>query len=343
MRKDYTLTQEAVILAKIFCMPRVFIVMSVYTQLNLEQVHTFAMQFGLEIIEIEPIQGGIENTNYFITEKNGQEFVLTVFEELDLNAASELFPVLQHLEQHGIAVAVPLTFNDQPIHSIVGKPAQIAPRIAGKHPIPSTIAQVAAMGDALAKMHLALQDYPLQRKNNHDHAWWSSTAHALYPKMNEADQALLTQVFAQYEQMFDAYPNRPYGLIHADLFRDNSLYVGDSLSGILDFSELSYDQLLLDISITMNDFCSDYPNVSLDVEKVQAFLNAYQTVRALTDDEKSCLQTYLAMAACRFWISRLQVAERNRNEGRTGTEILQKDPQEMRNMTHDRLNTEYAL
>ena len=80
MRKDYTLTQEAVILAKIFYMPRVFIVMSVYTQLNLEQVHTFAMQYGLEIIEIEPIQGGIENTNYFITTKNGQEFVLTVFE-----------------------------------------------------------------------------------------------------------------------------------------------------------------------------------------------------------------------------------------------------------------------
>ena len=101
--------------------------------------------------------------------------------------------------------------------------------------------------------------------------------------------------------------------------------------------------MLLDISITMNDFCSDYPDVSLDVEKAQAFLNAYQTVRALTDDEKSCLQIYLAMAACRFWISRLQVAERNHNEGRTGTEILQKDPQEMRNMTHDRLNTEYVF
>ena len=71
--------------------------------------------------------------------------------------------------------------------------------------------------------------------------------------------------------------------------------------------------------------------------KAQAFLEAYETVRPLTTDEKACLEIYLAMAAARFWLMRLQVAQKNAQQGRTGDDILQKNPQEMRNMLIERL------
>ncbi len=115
------------------------------------------------------------------------------------------------------------------------------------------------------------------------------------------------------------------------------MFVGDQLQGILDFYELNQDELLFDIAITLNDFCTDFPELSLNESKAIAFLNAYETVRPLTQDEKACLELYLAMAAGRFWLMRLQVAAKNAAEGRTGADILQKNPDEMRNMLIERL------
>lgn len=316
--------------------------MSVYTPLDLNQVRSFAKNYGLNIIDLQPIQGGIENTNYFLSTDDQQHFVLTVFEELDQHAAAELFPVLKHLGQSGLPVAVPLSHHAQAIHIIADKPAQIAPRLQGTHPIPCNIIQVKNMGKALAQLHLALQDFPLIRESNHGQAWWQNTAQQLQQSMSNDDKNLLADVFKTLQQLQQRYPNRPTGLIHADLFRDNSLFVDDQLTGILDFSELNNDELLFDISISLNDFCSDFPSVALNYEKAQAFIQAYQDIRRLTDDEKACLNIYLAMAACRFWLSRLQVAQRNQQEGRTGTDILQKDPDEMRRMLINRLAQEYV-
>lgn len=315
--------------------------MSVYTPLTLPQVQDFATDYALNIIEITPIQGGVENTNYFLTTDNQQQYVLTVFEELDAQAAAELPPVLNHLGQNGIPVAVPLQHHGSYIHMIANKPAQIAPRIAGKHPMPSTLAQVEMMGTTLAKMHLALQTYVLERKNNHDQVWWDETIAQLHPTLSPEDQQLLNQVLTQFHRIQQQFLQRPIGLIHADLFRDNTLYVENELSAILDFSELCQDELLIDISITLNDFCSDFPDIKLNNHKAQTFLAAYQQIRPITCDERACLNTYLAIAACRFWLSRLQMVKRNTLEGRTGEDILQKNPEEMRLMLIDRLTQEY--
>ncbi len=90
--------------------------MSVYTTLTLKEVQVFAAPYGLEVVELIPIQGGIQNTNYFLRCDNQSEYVLTIFEELDQQAAGELVPVLQHLGQAGLPVAVPLSYSGQAIH-----------------------------------------------------------------------------------------------------------------------------------------------------------------------------------------------------------------------------------
>ena len=116
--------------------------MSVYTTLTLTEVQDFSSPYGLEVIDLIPIQGGIQNTNYFLVTKDGSQFVLTVFEEMDEHGAGELVPVLEHLGKAGLAVPVPLNHSGKSIHSLKNKPAQIAPRMMGEHPMPSTIQQV---------------------------------------------------------------------------------------------------------------------------------------------------------------------------------------------------------
>lgn len=311
--------------------------MSVYTTLSLKEVQAFAAPYGLEVIELNPIQGGIQNTNYFIVCADGTQFVLTLFENMDTQAAAELIPVLEYLGQQGLAVPVPLKHSGQSIHTLKDKPAQIAPRMLGQHPMPSTLEQVEQIAIAQAQMHVALQDFPLQRKTARDHAYWYNVAKQIKPTLNVADTALLNNLLGLYEALTAMYPNRPKGFIHSDLFRDNTLFEGNTLKGILDFYEMNRDELLFDIAITLNDFCTEYPEVTLNEAKATAFLNAYSSVRPLTEDEKSCLELYLAMAAGRFWMMRLQVAQMNQAEGRTGDDILQKNPLEMRNMLVERL------
>lgn len=311
--------------------------MSVYTTLTLKEVQDFAAPYGLEVIDLIPIQGGIQNTNYFLVCEDQSQYVLTVFEEMDEHGAGEIVPVLEHLGQQGLAVPVPLKHSGQAIHFIKQKPAQIAPRLMGKHPMPASVAQVEAIAVAQAKMHVALQDFPLERAQYRNHQYWRQVSREIKPTLNAADTVLLNELLGLYDAMTAIYPDRPKGFIHSDLFRDNTLFEGEQLKGILDFYELNKDELLFDIAITLNDFCTEYPDVHLDEEKALAFLTAYQTVRPLTEDEKACLELYLAMAAGRFWMMRLQVAQKNAAEGRTGDDILQKNPLEMRNMLIERL------
>lgn len=311
--------------------------MSVYTTLTLKEVQDFAAPYGLQVIDLIPIQGGIQNTNYFIVCENRQQYVLTIFEEMDEQGAGELVPVLEHLGQAGLAVPVPLSYQGKAIHTLKDKPAQIAPRMQGAHPMPATLAQAEAIAIAQAKMHVALQDFPLERAFYRDHAYWRQVSREVKPSLNEADAMLLNSLLGLYDALTAMYPDRPKGFIHSDLFRDNTLFEGDALKGILDFYELNKDEWLFDIAITLNDFCTDYPDVTLNEARAVAFLNAYETVRPLTADEKSCLELYLAMAAGRFWMMRLQVAQKNAAEGRTGGDILQKNPAEMRNMLVERL------
>lgn len=312
--------------------------MSVYTPLALADIQSFAKQYGLAIVSCQPIQSGIENSNYFVQNDDGREFVLTLFEELNAEEAAFLAPLLQHLQQAGVSVAAPLTANNgSSLLTLSDKPAQLAPRIVGTHPQPVTVAQCTAMGQALATLHLALKKYPLKRHNAHGLKWWQAEAKKARAKMTAIEQLLLDTVLDDFEETIEDFDDLPKGLIHGDLFRDNTLFDGDKLTAILDFSEAGKDYWLLDIAITLNDFCSDWPNVNFNPELCQAFIDAYQQVRPLTDDEQEVLPTFLAMAATRFWLSRLSVARRNAEEGRLGDDVLQKDPQEMLNMVKARL------
>jgi homoserine kinase type II len=217
------------------------------------------------------------------------------------------------------------------------KPVQLAPRIIGGHPSPVTTAHCAAIGEALAKLHLGLEEYPLHRDNAHGQAWWEAEANKARKAMSKTDQLLLETILEDFDETVEDYEDLPMGLIHGDLFRDNTLFEGDELRAILDFSEAGEDYWLLDVAITINDFCSAWPSVKLDQDLYHAFLRAYNNLRPLTADEQEALPAFLGMAATRFWLSRLSVAARNAAEGRTGEAVTQKDPNEMKKMVAARM------
>lgn len=317
--------------------------MSVYTEVAITELEPLLAAYQLgEAVALTPIQGGIENSNYFLsTQKDGadRQWVLTLFEELSAADAAFLPPLLQALSDGGVPVAVPLKTQSgeyQPV--FFGKTVQVAPRLAGTHLKAPGPQACLAMGEALAKLHSALQSYPLERANAHGPSWWQDVADRWRGKLGMVDRLLLDKCLDDYAVALQQFEDLPQGLIHGDLFRDNCLFQGDAVSGVLDFSETSRDHLLLDIAITMNDFCRAWPHVRIKKDSMKQFLAGYESVRALTADEYEALPTFLSVAAMRFWLSRLDVAERNQQEGRVGEHVLQKDPNEMRDMMADRLS-----
>jgi homoserine kinase type II len=294
--------------------------MAVFTEVSQEEAGELVRKLGLgELRELRGIQGGIENTNYFLTtelEGETREFVLTLFERLTSEQLPFYLHLMKHLALHCIPVPDPHEVpgsetKDHPegrlLHTVCGKPAAVVDRLRGKSELAPTAAHCERVGDMLARMHLAARDYPRDQPNLRGLAWWNETVPVVLPYMEPAQAALLRAelAFQNHIAAGSAYAALPRGPIHADLFRDNVMFEDGRLTGFFDFYFAGVDSWLFDIAVCLNDWCVDLATGAADKVREQAFLTAYARVRPLAAAEHRLLPAMLRAGALRFWISRL--------------------------------------
>lgn len=289
--------------------------MAVYTEVAFDEaaalLHT--LQLG-DLTDLKGIQGGIENTNYFVTsERDGAtlEHVLTVFERLGFEQLPFYLHLMKFLAGRGIPVPAPAAnAQGEILLTVQGKPAAVVNRLRGKSDLSPGVAQCEAVGAMLARMHLAGRDFPMSQPNLRGLPWWNETAPVVRPFLTPAQADLLSSELAYQNHVAQspAYAALPRGPVHADLFRDNALFEDGALTGIFDFYFAGCDAFLFDIAVCLNDWCvlhDEDHDGSLDTPRSLALLAAYQTVRPLTAAERSLLPALLRAGALRFWISRL--------------------------------------
>ena len=291
--------------------------MAVFTPVTLEQVNAWlACRYALgEAVEIKGINSGIENSNFFLTiRKEGvtSEFVLTLFERLAAQQLPYYLNLMGHLAQKGIPVPAPMAnIEGHFLDSLNGKPATIVTKLAGSSKLEPTAAHCFQVGQMLAKMHLAGQDYALSQPNLRSLPWWRETIPVVLPHLNPAQVELIQSELVAQEDFFasDNYSELPAGPSHCDLFRDNVLFdkvAGeDHLGGFFDFYFAGTDKWLFDLAVTVNDWCIDLKTGSLKPEHYFAMMSSYMGTRELIRQEKESWPMMLRAAALRFWISRL--------------------------------------
>lgn len=282
--------------------------MAVFTPVTLDDLSDWIMQFPLgRALAIEGISSGIENSNFFLSTEAG-EFVLTIFEQLSFEQLPFYLQLMRHLAQHGVPVPEPIANRHGAIiHSLHGKPASIVTRLEGSCQLAPQPVHCAEAGKTMAKMHLAAQDFPLQQPNLRGLDWWNATSPLVLPLLS-TDNAHLLRAEMHFQSAFAGsavYQELPYGPIHADLFRNNAMFVGDTMSGIFDFYFAGCDCWLFDVAVTVNDWCIDLETGVLDTARVRALLDAYHAVRPFTAAEQVAWQPMLRAGALRFWLSRL--------------------------------------
>jgi len=277
--------------------------MSVYTTVSEAELTAWLSDYSLgQLLELQGIASGIENTNYFVTTSNGR-FVLTLFEKLTADELPFYLNLMAHLARHGIPCPAPMANRKNQFLGILNdKPACIVSRLSGKSTTTPTQTQCAALGAMLGQMHIAGQSFSQIMPNPRGLSWRAATAPQVQPFVNAEQAALLDSEIELHAQQNLAC--LPQGLIHADLFRDNVLLEGDRVGGLIDFYFACTDALLYDVAITVNDWCMN-ADCTLDIKRTQTFLRAYHQVRPLQDSERTAWPLMLRLAALRFWLSRL--------------------------------------
>lgn len=282
--------------------------MAVFTEVSTKEARELLRRLQLgKLLELRGIEGGIENTNYFVTCEQG-EYVLTLFERLTAEQLPFYLHLMKHLAHAGIPVPDPQADkHGEILHQVCGKPAALATKLRGKSQLSPQEAHCAAVGTMLARMHLAASGYERQQPNLRGLPWWNETVPVVLPHIGAEPAALLQSELAYQNHVAasSAYAALPRGPIHADLFRDNVMFEGEELTGLFDFYFAGVDTFLFDLAVCLNDWCIDLSTGAHAAPRAQAMIDAYQAVRPLTAHERALLPAMLRAGALRFWISRL--------------------------------------
>lgn len=281
--------------------------MAVYTPLS--EADARALLEGYDIgafVALEGVEEGVENTNYKLTMSRGR-FILTLFEKRVAEADLPFFiAVMGRLAERGFPAPEPIRAKSgEALVRVKQKPAAIVSFLDGDWPRTPSLAHCTAIGAALARMHVALDGFAMERANALGPAGWNAL---IRPRLAAAEQlrpGLAALIERDLDDTSAAWPaDLPRGAIHADLFPDNALFVGGRLSGVIDFYFACTDFLAYDLAVCLNAWCF-VDEREYSPERGRALIGAYEAVRPLTEAERAALPLLARGAALRFFATRL--------------------------------------
>jgi homoserine kinase type II len=281
--------------------------MAVYTEVTDAQVEAFLADYDLgEVVSLKGIAEGVENSNYLLGTTAGT-YILTLYEKrVDRNDLPFFIGLMQHLAMRDFPCPTPIPGRDgQVLRELNGKPAAIISFLNGLCPKSIQPWHCGRLGAAMAEMHRAGRDFSLRRANDLSLAGWQRLADACRDRGDQVAPGLAAEIDGELDHLATVWPAElPEGVIHADLFPDNVFFIGDRLSGIIDFYFACNDFLAYDIAVCLNAWCFESDG-AFNATKARQLLQGYQRVRALSDAELTALPTLARGSALRFLLTRL--------------------------------------
>lgn len=296
--------------------------MSVFTPVSGGQLEQFLLGFELgRLLEHRDIAAGAENSNFFVVTDQGQ-FVLTLVERGPVAELPFIIELLSYLQAAGLPVPYAIADrHGQRLHQLNDRPALLQPRLAGSHVLAPDASHCRAVGTMLGHLHRATLASGLHRQSDRGLAWMEQQLRRRSAAADGTSAELLQSMLAEVQGAQSNLHSLPSAVLHGDLFRDNLLFDGHHLSGVIDFYNAASGPLLYDVAICVNDWCLAGDG-GLDEALVRALLASYASVRPFTPGEAQAWPSLLRIAALRFWLSRQQAEDEHL--GQAG--VLCKDP-----------------
>lgn len=281
--------------------------MAVYTEVADEELSAFIDTYDLgRLLSFKGIAEGVENSNFLVHTEAGY-FILTLYEKrVDPKDLPFFLNLLQHLAGQGITCPTPVASRSgKTLGELADRPAALVTFLEGmwvKRPKPE---HCGALGEAMARMHVAGAEFNMTRKNALTVDGWRPLYLQCEGRADTVQPGLAAEIEQELDFLEANWPaDLPFGVIHADLFPDNVFFLSDELSGLIDFYFACTDALAYDIAICLNAWCFE-TDLSFNVTKARALLNGYTRVRSLTPAEYAALPLLARGAALRFLLTRL--------------------------------------
>jgi homoserine kinase type II len=280
--------------------------MAVYTEVSDEELSTFIASYGVgDLLSFKGIAEGVENTNYIIHASRGP-FILTLYEKRVVREDLPFFlGLMEHLAARGVSCPTPVRdLEGRNLKELAGRPAALVAFLEGFWVRRPTPAHCAAVGRALAQMHMGGEGFALKRANALGLAGWRPLYEVFDNKAAEIAPGLDKLIEHELEALDGAWPTGLIeGVIHADLFPDNVFFLGERLSGLIDFYFACNDALAYDIAVSLNAWCFE-KDLSFNITKGRALLRGYEEVRLLSKPEREAMPMLARGAALRFLLTR---------------------------------------
>lgn len=281
--------------------------MAVYTDITEDDLTSFLTAYDVgELLSYKGIAEGVENTNFLLHTTRGA-FILTLYEKrVDRGDLPFFLGLMHHLAERGLSCPLPLPRNDGALlGELSGRPAAVISFLEGMWLRKPAAQHCREVGRALAEMHLAGADFSITRKNALSVGGWRPLWEKSAERADEVEKGLEREIAGELAFLEANWPaGLPAGVIHADLFQDNVFFIGDRLSGLIDFYFACNDLLAYDVSICLNAWCFE-KDASYNLTKGAALLAGYQSVRPLQDAELEALPLLCRGSAIRFMLTRL--------------------------------------
>ncbi|MBO88704.1 MAG: homoserine kinase [Rickettsiales bacterium] len=281
--------------------------MAVYTEVSNEDLETFVSSYGIgSVLSFKGIAEGVENTNYLMHTEEGQ-FILTLYEK---RVSPEDLPyflnLMTFLANAGIPCPVPLhAKNGALLGELCGRPAAIVTFLNGMWPKKIKTIHCAELGTALARLHTAGAGFTMSRPNGLSINAWRPLFNESAAQADKIQPGLEKFLWNELDYLEKNWPgNLPTGICHADLFPDNVFFLGQSLSGLIDFYFACNDFLIYDLAICLNAWCFERDS-SFNITKARSMLAAYRKERDISNLEILTLPIVARGAALRFLLTRL--------------------------------------
>jgi homoserine kinase type II len=281
--------------------------MAVYTEVGDEALGAFLAGYDLgRVSSFKGIAEGVENSNFLLITAEGP-FILTLYEKRVREGDLPFFiGLMEHLALRGVNCPQPVRArNGEALGRLAGRSAAIVTFLDGlwlRRPRAQHCGQV---GEALARMHEAGADFTLRRPNALSIGGWPPLYAAAESRADEVSPGLAGETAAEIDALRRIWPaDLPSGVIHADLFPDNVFFLGERLSGLIDFYFACDDFFAYDLGVCLNAWCFE-PGGDFNVSKGMAMIEGYQRVRRLTPDEVDALPILARGSALRFMLTRL--------------------------------------
>jgi homoserine kinase type II len=281
--------------------------MAVYTAIDDAALSGFLAAYDIgPALSLQGITEGVENSNFLLLTERGR-FILTLYERrVDPGDLPFFLGLMDHLAAKGVPCPTPVHGRDgAALRSLCGRPAAVVSFLDGVSPRRVQARHCAALGKALAQLHLAGAGFPMGRANTLSVQGWRALFEGCRTGADEVLSGLEEEIDRELAALERAWPDDlPRGVIHADLFPDNVFFQGDRLSGIIDFYFACTDIIAYDLAICLNAWCFE-PDGAFNITKARQMLAAYRAERAFTPRELAALPLLARGAALRFLLTRL--------------------------------------